>query len=153
VNGLLPPGSQLVELRLAEQFVVSRGPLREAIRQLVEEGFLVTVPHTGTSVINLTVADVREIYSLHTTIETFPARLTWGRRTREFRRETVRRNNALAAAINEGASFAAMNAELKVHGWFTNGRDTDSSKKSGVPFSGATSPCLTWGNRQQAARL
>jgi DNA-binding FadR family transcriptional regulator len=44
------PAAPLVETALAEQFDVSRAPLREALRQLVEEGLLVTVPYTGTRV-------------------------------------------------------------------------------------------------------
>jgi len=35
VKGIIPPGEKLNEPKLAEQFEVSRGPLREAIRRLV----------------------------------------------------------------------------------------------------------------------
>jgi DNA-binding GntR family transcriptional regulator len=45
--GDIAPGAQLVESTLAAQFNVSQGPLRKALRQLVEEGLLVTVPYTG----------------------------------------------------------------------------------------------------------
>ncbi|WP_216076103.1 GntR family transcriptional regulator, partial [Acinetobacter baumannii] len=51
LSGDIAPGTPLVETSLAEQFGVSRGPLREAIRQLIDEGLLVTVPYTGTNVV------------------------------------------------------------------------------------------------------
>ena len=64
LNGEILPGSQVTEQSLAEQFGVSRGPLREAMRQLIDEGLLVTVPYTGTHVVGLSVEDIREIYSM-----------------------------------------------------------------------------------------
>lgn len=64
LSGEIAAGSQLVETSLARDFNVSRGPLREAMRQLIDEGLLVTVPYTGTHVITLSIKDVREIHSM-----------------------------------------------------------------------------------------
>ncbi len=69
--GDIAPGAPLIETALSTRFDVSRGPLREALRQLIEEGLLVTVPYTGTHVAALSVEDVREIYSLRTALEIF----------------------------------------------------------------------------------
>src|ERR1700733_13551757 len=71
LGGDIAPGTPLVETALSERFDVSRGPLREALRQLIEEGLVVTVPYTGTHVAPLSVEDVREIYSLRTVLEAF----------------------------------------------------------------------------------
>jgi len=116
LNGDVAPGAQLVEKRLAEQFSVSRGPLREAIRQLVEEGLLVTVPYTGTYVIELSVEDVREIYSMRVALETFAFEQTWGRRDGTFRRELARRHEALTASIDASDDRQSILAELELHG-------------------------------------
>ena len=91
--GDIAPGSPLVETALSRRFEVSRGPLREALRQLVEEGLLVTVPYTGTHVASLSVEDVHEIYSLRTALETFAFELVWPRRDDRFRRELRQRND------------------------------------------------------------
>ena len=80
--GDIPPGAPLVETALSERFDVSRGPLREALRQLIEEGLVVTVPYTGTHVAALSVDDVHEIYSLRTAIEIFAIEQLWERRER-----------------------------------------------------------------------
>ena len=40
LDGDLPPGSPLVETALASRFSVSRAPLREALRQLIEQGLV-----------------------------------------------------------------------------------------------------------------
>ncbi len=114
--GDIAPGTALVETALSAQFAVSRGPLREALRQLVEEGLLVTVPYTGTHVASLSVKDVREIYSLRTALETFAFEQVWERRDPRFRAELRRRNEALIAAIDEGDDRASIARELELHG-------------------------------------
>jgi DNA-binding GntR family transcriptional regulator len=116
LEGELAPGAQLVESALAAQFDVSRGPLREALRQLVEEGLLVTVPYTGTHVISLSVEDVREIYSMRITLERFAFEQAWNKRDDAFRRELVRRQQALTACIDAGDDAASIQAELELHG-------------------------------------
>jgi DNA-binding GntR family transcriptional regulator len=48
--GELPPGSHLREVELAGRFGVSRGPVRDALLQLAQEGWLVLEPHCGAKV-------------------------------------------------------------------------------------------------------
>lgn len=114
--GEIGPGAQLVEATLATQFSVSRGPLREALRQLVAEGLLVTVPYTGTHVISLSVQDVREIYSMRITLERFAFEQSWRRRDDAFARELRRRHDALTASIDAGDDSGSILAELHLHG-------------------------------------
>ena len=114
--GEIAPGAQLVESTLATQFNVSRGPLREALRQLDEEGLLVTVPYTGTHVISLSVEDVREIYSMRIMLERFAFEQAWDKRDDAFRRELRRRKDALTATIDAGDDAASILAELDLHG-------------------------------------
>lgn len=117
LSGDIAPGAQLVETTLADQFEVSRGPLREALRQLIEEGLLVTVPYTGTHVIALSVEDVAEIYSMRITLERFAFEQAWSRRDAAFARELHRRNDALTACIDAGDDEASILAELDLHGY------------------------------------
>lgn len=114
--GDIAPGSSLTETALSARFDVSRGPLREALRQLVDEGLLVTVPYTGTHVASLSVEDVREIFSLRTTLEIFAFDQVWDRRDDDFRAELLRRNRVLIATIDAGDDRASISAELAVHG-------------------------------------
>jgi len=114
--GDIAPGAQLVETALSQQFSVSRGPLREAMRQLIEEGLIVTVPYTGTHVMTLSVEDVREIHSMRVTLERFAFEHAWERRDAAFGRELRRRNRVLTAAIDTGDDRASIAAELDLHG-------------------------------------
>ena len=116
LGGDLLPGSPLIETMLAAQFQVSRAPLREAIRQLAEEGLVVTVPYIGTRVMALSVDDLREIQSMRVTLERFAFRQAWSRRDAEFSRELRRRHDALTAAIDKGDDASSISAELALHG-------------------------------------
>lgn len=115
--GDIAPSSPLVETALSARFDVSRGPLREALRQLIEEGLLVTVPYTGTHVASLSVEDVREIYSLRTALETFAFEQVWDRRDGHFHAELERRNALLVATIDVGDDRASISTELELHGF------------------------------------
>ncbi len=68
-RGWLAPGQQLGEASLAAQFSVSRGPLREAMQRLVAEGLLRSERHRGIFVVELTEADVHDVYRLRKAIE------------------------------------------------------------------------------------
>ena len=115
INGTLEPGSQIVEAKLASQFGVSRGPLREAIRELINEGLLVSRSYAATFILQLSKEDVREIYSVRTVLETFAFETIWDRRDEAFRQELMRRHAALLAAIDEGDDEGSIAAELALH--------------------------------------
>jgi len=62
------PGMHLVESVLSEDFGVSRGPIRDALRQLESEG-LVESRRRGVFAMELTVHDIEELYALRGLIE------------------------------------------------------------------------------------
>ncbi len=67
--GEYAPGERLQEERLTERLGISRPPLREAMRVLENEGFIVTQPRRGSRVATLTAEDVREILTLRSALE------------------------------------------------------------------------------------
>jgi DNA-binding GntR family transcriptional regulator len=67
--GRLAPGEQLGESELAVRFGVSRGPLREALQRLVQEGLLTSVRNRGVFVTTLSPEDVHDIYLVRGAIE------------------------------------------------------------------------------------
>jgi DNA-binding GntR family transcriptional regulator len=52
-SGALAPGTQLSQVQLAERFGLSRIPIREALRQLQSEGYLIYRPNKGATVSTL----------------------------------------------------------------------------------------------------
>ena len=69
VDGSLKPGSQLSEVELATGFGVSRGPVREALQRLVQEGLLRSESHRGVFVPVLTDEDVLDVYVAREALE------------------------------------------------------------------------------------
>ena len=68
-DGRFPPGSQLVEQELARELNVSRGPLREAMQRLTQEGLLVGHRNRGLFVMELTEDAVRDMYLAREAVE------------------------------------------------------------------------------------
>jgi DNA-binding GntR family transcriptional regulator len=74
--GDLKPGDRLIELDLADTFNVSRGPVREAIRLLANEGLVVLRKNRGAVVATPTLDDVLEVYAVRREIGSIAIRHT-----------------------------------------------------------------------------
>ncbi|HEU4701981.1 MAG TPA: GntR family transcriptional regulator [Conexibacter sp.] len=79
LSGELRPGERILEVPLAEQLRLSRGPIREALRVLVAEGLVVRQPRLGAIVVPIDERTVDEVYSLRIALETFAARRAFER--------------------------------------------------------------------------
>jgi DNA-binding GntR family transcriptional regulator len=69
LRGDLQPGQRLGEVEISQRLGVSRGPIREALVRLAQEGLVVSKLHYGASVIELTKSDVAELALLRTALE------------------------------------------------------------------------------------
>ena len=75
MSGVLSPGTRLIEIDLAAQLGVSRGPLREALRILESEGIVESIPGRGTYVRKISEKDIAEVYSMRSILEKEAVRL------------------------------------------------------------------------------
>jgi DNA-binding GntR family transcriptional regulator len=72
VTGRFPPGHRLIETELAEQLGTSRAPIREALRQLEQEGLVASYPYRGTEVVGVSQDEIEEVLvPIRLTIERF----------------------------------------------------------------------------------
>lgn len=69
LGGEILPGERIIESDLAARLNVSRGPVREALVQLEQEGIVGRLPHRGTFVTTLSHRDAREIYTLRALLD------------------------------------------------------------------------------------
>jgi len=69
VRGELAPGARLTEEALAEEFAVSRGPVRDALTQLSFEKLVEVQRPRGVYIVGLTSDDVDQLYSLRGALE------------------------------------------------------------------------------------
>ncbi len=103
-DGSFAAGTQLTEVQLASQLGVSRGPVREAFQRLVQEGLLEARPHRGVFVVELSPADVADVYAARRAVE------------REAARRVARASDP-AALRALGALVTEMAAEAKGGSW------------------------------------
>ena len=75
LSGDFPAGMRLTELQLADEMGVSRTPIREAIRNLEQEGLVVMIPRRGAYVADVSIHDINEVYEIRTALETLAAGL------------------------------------------------------------------------------
>jgi DNA-binding GntR family transcriptional regulator len=74
VDGRIPQGEQLREVSLAQALGTGRSAVREAIRQLLQEGLVESRAHYGAFVRVLSLADRLDVYVAREAIETGAAR-------------------------------------------------------------------------------
>lgn len=72
-SGELEPGRHLVESELSDMLQISRGTLREALRQLTQEGLLTAGPRGRLSVRHLDAKEIRDIYAVRAALESLAA--------------------------------------------------------------------------------
>src|SRR5260221_3179694 len=65
----LPPGTQLVEERLAAVFHVSRTKIRQALARLAHDGIITVIPNRGGFVSSPTVEEARAVFEARRLIE------------------------------------------------------------------------------------
>lgn len=72
-----------MEVQLAEEMGVSRTPVREAIRKLELEGFVVMIPRKGAYVADLSTKDIADVFEIRAALEALAAGLACERITDE----------------------------------------------------------------------
>lgn len=114
MNGEHPPGSRLVEDRLAAELGVSRNPVREALRVLQAEGFVEMIPRKGAVVASLSDREVEEIFEVRSALEALAARLAArkARRTDETALKRVLGETRTAIRQSERAKLAILNTQF-----------------------------------------
>ncbi|KUI31073.1 GntR family transcriptional regulator [Mycobacterium sp. IS-1496] len=107
-TGQLTPGTHLVETELSEALQISRGTLREAMRQLQQEGLISAGARGRLSVRHLDAKEIRDIFEVRAALESVAARTLASR---------ADRNEAVAAlrhAVEEMDRWAASNLEDRI---------------------------------------
>lgn len=73
-EGAIAPRERIVQEKLANQFKISRTPVREALLRLEQEGVLVTSGRSGFMIREIRDDEVRDIYMARSAVEGYAAR-------------------------------------------------------------------------------
>lgn len=115
IQGTLKPGERLMETQLAEELGVSRTPVREAIRKLELEGFVVMIPRRGTYVAGLSIKDINEVFEIRTALDVLAAGLAAERITDEELEEMERLLVQIGEFIDTDDIHKIVEADAEFH--------------------------------------
>ncbi len=115
INGTLRPGERLMEIQLAEELGVSRTPVREAIRKLELEGFVVMVPRKGAYVAGISLKDIADVFEVRAALEALAAGLAAERVTGDELEELERILVRKAKIIEDENLSLFVESDTKFH--------------------------------------
>ena len=108
-NRELEPGGWIDELKIAEEFGISRTPLREALKVLAAEGLVTMKVRRGAYVTEMSDKDLRDVYHLLGLLESDAAAVVAASASAEQRQSLQDLHDELEGAIGERERFFAIN--------------------------------------------
>ena len=105
----LEPGSWIDELKIAEEFGISRTPLREALKVLAAEGLVTMKVRRGAYVTEVNEKDLSDVYHLLSLLESDAAGVVAARATSDQLKELQDLHAELEAAVDDRERFFAVN--------------------------------------------
>ena len=105
----LQPGSWIDELKIAEEFGISRTPLREALKVLAAEGLVTMKVRRGAYVTEMSEKDLRDVYHMLSLLESDAAGVVAERATPEQQQTLKELHAELEAAVADREKFFAIN--------------------------------------------
>lgn len=105
----LPPGSWIDEMALAEEYGISRTPLREAIKVLATEGLVTMKMRRGAYVTEVNAKDQADVYHLLSLLESDAAGVVAARATAAQLQDLQTLHTELIAAVHSTDRFFEIN--------------------------------------------
>jgi DNA-binding GntR family transcriptional regulator len=123
VVGDIPASSPLDDAELAKRYGTGRTPLREALKRLAQEQFIVWPPRRTAYVRELSLHDLHRLYEARLLIEVPAARLAASRITEAQLSELERISDELCAAAVKGQVYESIERDHALHLAITRGAD------------------------------
>lgn len=114
-SGELEPGKHLVETELSDMLQISRGTLREALRQLEQEGLLSAGPRGRLSVRHLDAKEIRDIFAVRAALESLAARTLCELPDRERVIESLHKAIDVMEAAEQASLEERIESDMEFH--------------------------------------
>ena len=108
-NRALEPGSWIDELKIADEYGISRTPLREALKVLAAEGLVTMKVRRGAYVTEVNEKDLSDVYHLLSLLESDAAGVVAARATTDQLKELQDLHAELEATVDDRERFFAVN--------------------------------------------
>ncbi len=151
-TGKIPQGKHLVETELSEALRISRGTLREAFRQLQQEGLVVADSRGRLKVRHLAVKEIFEIFQVRAVLESLAAEIISADERRDPTVEALRRKvSAMTAAHREGLD-ASIETDLDFHRFLVHSAGNSALTHQWDSLEGSIRMCIMYGGVERAVR-
>jgi DNA-binding GntR family transcriptional regulator len=114
-DGSLELGERLNEVDIADRLQVSRGPVREALVQLKQEGIVTMEWHRGAFIVQLSADDFRELAGLRTVLEVFAIRQAAAAATQADLDNLAAAVKALSKAFVDQNDYVLIQLDVEFH--------------------------------------
>ncbi len=109
-------GDRLIEDRIARELETSRGPVREALRQLEHEGLVISYPYRGAVVLGVSDEEVHQVLiPIRLTLERFSFSKAFERMSEEEFAELAKQVWLMGEAAAEGDLLRCVEADIRFH--------------------------------------
>ncbi len=149
-TGELPPGTHLVETELSEQLQISRGTLREAMRQLQQEGLIATGARGRLSVRSLDAKEILDIFAVRAALESLAVRVLSQAEDRDAAVVTLREEvRAMDEAVHDTLE-ERIEADLSFHRTLCRLTGNDMLLHSWKALEGSIRMSFMWAGLERA---
>ncbi len=114
-KGILEPGERLMEVQIADELGISRTPVREAIRKLEQEGYVIMMPRRGTYVADVSESDIKEIFEIRSALESLATGLAARRIEQDEIEKLQNLLNEIEEYIAQGDMDKIVETDIKFH--------------------------------------
>ena len=111
-NRELAPGSWIDEMKMVEEFGISRTPLREALKVLAAEGLVTMKVRRGAYVTEVSEQDLRDVYHLLALLESDAAAVVADKATPQELDQLNALHQQLEAAVDDANLFFQINEQF-----------------------------------------
>ncbi|MCA4135519.1 GntR family transcriptional regulator [Arthrobacter sp. M4] len=151
-SGELEPGRHLVETELSEMLQISRGTLREALRQLEQEGLVSAGPRGRLSVRHLDAKEIRDIFAVRAVLESLAARTLCERHNKDA---AVAQLRAAVESMDDAAKSSLedrIEADLEFHRTLCRLSDNETLLHSWESLEGSIRMSIMYAGLERAVK-
>lgn len=121
VENIYKPDTLLVERTLCAALGISRTPVREALKRLCFEGYVVSIPEKGMFVSKIRLEDMIEIYEIREALEKMAIRLLVERKNNDVVKQLEECFDSHERAFKAGTFDIAMHKDVEFHHIYVKG--------------------------------
>ncbi|MGX5844920.1 GntR family transcriptional regulator [Mesorhizobium sp. ArgA1] len=115
VSGKFAPGERVHDAKISEQLGVSRGPVREALQRLVQEGLLINTLNRGVCVVDISVTDLLDVITARRAVEREAFLIVHTSKPAALFEKLRKVIHGMEKAAGSGDWRAAANHDIKFH--------------------------------------